>query len=330
MTPPRRPTSVDVARVAGVSRATVSYVLNGNTEQSIPEVTRDRVRAAAKKLGYTPHAAAATLRAGQSRVVLLAIRDVPYGRNVGDLVDRLAARVADFGLTLVVWQAGTGSTLPTLLGHLQPRAALSVLPFTADDVAALDAVGVPHAAIEAYAGESGRDELIGALQVHHLAELGHRVIAHLGTEDAELAAFSRPRRWGVRRGCLELGLPEPHEAFVEVPPKGTIEGVMAVLETWKAYPEPVTAVAAYNDYVAAACLRAAKRLGLRVPEDLAIIGLDDDPMSVLMDPPLSTVRLDMIALADTLLAKGLAAAGQGEEPPPLPSSTLQVIRRGST
>ena len=115
-----------------------------------------------------------------------------------------------------------------------------------------------------------------------------------------------------------------------MPPKGSIEGVMAVLQAWRALPEPVTAVAAYNDYVGAACVSAAKRLGLRVPEDLAVIGLDDDPMSALIDPPLSTVRINMAALADHLLARGLAAAGQGEEPPPLPSSNVVVIRRGST
>jgi len=92
----------------------------------------------------------------------------------------------------------------------------------------------------------------------------------------------------------------------------------------------VTAVAASNDYVAAMALNAARLLGLRVPADLAVIGVDDDPMAALLDPPLSSVRLDMAALADTLLAQGLALLEGGEPPPGLASATVQLVVRAST
>jgi DNA-binding LacI/PurR family transcriptional regulator len=326
----RRPTSTDVSLRAGVSRATVSYVLNGQQKHSIPEATRTRVLDAAKALGYTPHAAARALRGGQSNIVLLAVRGVPYGRNLGILVDRVSELVAAESLTLVVWRPVVGESLRSTLGNIQPRMALSHLPLEDDEVLALKSAGVPYAAAIPSMGVSLTDELIGTRQVHHLAERGHRVIGYLSTGDGDVAGFAVPRRAGVRRGCLEMGLPAPLEAMVPVPPKGSVDEIVAVLQRWRDAPEPVTGVAAYNDYVAVACYQAAARLGLRVPEDLAVVGVDDEPFAAVLDPPLTSVRMDLIQLADRLVALARAAAGLGEQPPPLPSLSVEVIARGST
>lgn len=324
----RRPTSADVARRAGVSRATVSYVLNDQPGQSIPTATRERVHEAARDLGYTPNAAAKALRAGQSNLVLLAVRNIPYGRNLGIVVDRLAEQVAARGLTLVIWEPAMGQSLRTTLGHLQPRYAMSLLQLEQDEIAALRVANVPYAASES-AGVSLRDELTGSLQVHHLAERGHRRIGYLGTEDSEVFVFSGPRRTGVRRGCLELDLPAPAEASVPLPPKGRIEEVVEILRAW--HREGVTAVAAYNDYLAGQCLRAAAQLGLRVPEDLAVIGVDDDPMSALLEPALTTVSIDMVGLADHLLGTVLQLSGEVEEAPAhVASESIRVVDRAST
>ena len=328
--PKKRPTSQDVASLAGVSRATVSYVLNGSTVQSIPEKTRARVWEAARQLGYTPHAAARALRAGRSSIVLLVVRDIPYGRNLGVAVDWLADQVARRDLTLLVWEPGAGTSLRTVLAHLQPRLTLSFFPLDDDEAAALAVAGIPYAAAFPTRGDSGIDELVGAVQAHHLAQQGHRVIGSLGTGDADVAAFAGPRRRGVRRGCLELGLPAPAEAAVAVPPRGSLADVVQVLARWRAADPPVTGVAAYNDHLAARCLGAARTLGLRVPEEVAVIGVDDDPMDTLLEPALTTVGIDMEALAGHLLARGLAAAGEGEPPLPPPSAALRLIPRDST
>lgn len=329
--PGKRATSSDVAREAGVSRATVSYVLNGNRTQSIPQVTRDKVLDAAARLGYTPHAAARALRSGRSNLVLLVVRDIPYGRNLGLLVDRLAEQVALRGLSLVVAQPGSADdSLRTTLGHVQPRLALSLFQLTADEREALRGAGVPHVAAEAAVGLSASDELTSALQVHHLAERGHTTIGHLGTDDPDVAAFSGPRRQGVRRGCLDLGLAAPREASVPVPPHGSVEHVMEILRAWRSGPDPVTGVTAYNDYVAAMALQAASRLGLAVPGDLGVIGVDDDPLSMFLDPPLSSVRIDMVDVADRLLALGLALVEGEPAPPGLASQSVQLVVRGST
>src|SRR4051812_3049509 len=87
--PAKRPTSTDVARAAGVSKTTVSFVLNNRPGQSIPEETRRRVLEAARSLDYQPHALARALAAGRSDIVLLAISEVPIGSGISRFIERL-------------------------------------------------------------------------------------------------------------------------------------------------------------------------------------------------------------------------------------------------
>jgi len=94
-----RVTSANVAAEAGVSRATVSYVLNDTPGQTIPEATRERVRTAADRLGYSPSSAARTLRRGRSDLVLHILPDLPIGATVGALIEHLSLGLAQHGLT---------------------------------------------------------------------------------------------------------------------------------------------------------------------------------------------------------------------------------------
>ena len=96
-----RATSADVARRAGVSRATVSYVLNDRPGHSISAATREKVRAAADELGYIPNHSARALRGKLPPVILVVTREVPFGRNVGDMMDTFAELAAQHGFSLV-------------------------------------------------------------------------------------------------------------------------------------------------------------------------------------------------------------------------------------
>ncbi|MFD0522811.1 LacI family DNA-binding transcriptional regulator [Paractinoplanes durhamensis] len=98
----QRVTSADVARVAGVSRATVSYVLNDTPGQTISPTTRTRVLDAAARLGYAPSAAARALRTGRSDVVLCLLPDWPIGPEVGSMLGNLSTALARHGFTFVV------------------------------------------------------------------------------------------------------------------------------------------------------------------------------------------------------------------------------------
>src|SRR5262245_50720847 len=105
----RRVTSADVAREAGVSRATVSYVLNNTPHQKIPEQTRQRVLDAATRLGYAPSAAARALRGGRSDLVLCLLPDWPIGPETGATLENLSASLSEHGLTLVVHPRARGT-----------------------------------------------------------------------------------------------------------------------------------------------------------------------------------------------------------------------------
>src|ERR1700733_7888937 len=96
-----RITSVDVAREAGVSQSTVSFVLNNTRGQTIPEETRRRVLDAAKKLDYRPRASARSLAAGRSAVVLLALPELPISATLSRFIEQLAAALAEHSLSLV-------------------------------------------------------------------------------------------------------------------------------------------------------------------------------------------------------------------------------------
>src|SRR4051794_15212884 len=201
----RRVTSADVAREAGLSRATVSYVLNDTPHQRIPASTRRRVLDAAARLGYTPSAAARALRTGRSDVVLFLLPDWPIGTTIGQFLEHLSAALADAGLTLVA-HPRTGSARPVVdvCGAVAPAAVLTWENLTDAETAAMRSAGI-HVTVKLTGRSAGRaGELIvpmqrtGRLQVEHLASTGHRRLGYAFPDDPRLLSFAEPRLDGVR------------------------------------------------------------------------------------------------------------------------------------
>ena len=257
-----RLTSADVARESGVSRTTVSYVLNGKTGVTIPESTRQRVRDAAARLGYTPSAAARTLRSGRSDLVLCVLPNWTIGPVIDTLLDHLSTRLADRGLSVLVHQTRGPRPLSELWRAVTPRVVLGLAPFAEEDERAMRQAGIQVVG-------SALDEIthpgtfsvpqtrIGQLQVEHLAERGHRVVAYAAPSDDRLAAFADRRLAGVVLGCEQLGLPAPQVQAVDL----DVASAAAAVQGWRAGAEPVTAVAAYNDEVALAVLSGLRAAG---------------------------------------------------------------------
>lgn len=127
----RRVTGSDVALAAGVSRTTVSFVLNNRPGQSIPDQTRRRVVEAASRLGYRPRAAARALAAGRSDIVLLSVPDLPLGAAITRFVEELAAALAAHGLTLVAHLAAThgGGSLSEVCASVDASVVIGLTPF---------------------------------------------------------------------------------------------------------------------------------------------------------------------------------------------------------
>jgi DNA-binding LacI/PurR family transcriptional regulator len=326
----RRVTSADVARVAGVSRATVSYVLNDTPRQTISADTRSRVLDAATALGYAPSAAARTLRTGRSDVVLCLLPDWPIGPEVGAMLGNLSTELARTGLTFVV-HPGNREDRPIseIWKAITPAAVIAFADFSPDEMAAVRAAGV--ALVVALFGrepQHGREldipqQLVGRRQVEHLTAAGHTRLGYAWPDDDRLRVFAEPRLAGALSACRSGGLAAPELETVAL----GAEAAADCVRRWRA--SGVTGVCAYNDEVALAVLAGVRLLGLSVPEGLAVIGVDDIPPARLAAPPLTTVRTDQAAVAAHLCETVLAAM-RGEPGPVFQAADLVgVVRRES-
>ncbi len=329
-TTPRRITSADVARVAGVSRATVSYVLNDTPHQTISPGTRTRVRDAAARLGYAPSAAARALRTGRSDVVLCLLPDWPIGPEVGALLGNLSKVLARAGLTFVA-HPGNREDRPIseIWKAITPAAVLAFTDFSDDEIGAMRSAGV--ALVVALLGRSRQrrgelevpQHLVGRLQAGRLAGRGHTRIGYAFPDDDRVRFFADPRLAGVRAACADLGLPGPAVETVALEPAAAA----AAVQRWRA--GGVTGVCAYNDEVALAVLAGLRSAGLSAPAGLAVIGVDDIAAARLADPPLTTVTTDQVAVAAHLAATVLAAITGGRPPPAPMTGLVHVVARDS-
>jgi DNA-binding LacI/PurR family transcriptional regulator len=323
----RRVTSADVAREAGVSRATVSYVLNDVPHQKIPEATRQRVWDAAARLGYAPSAAARALRTGRSDIVLGLLPDWPIEHVLGRLIQQLTNAFAEHGLTFVVHSsARPARPLRDIWKAMTPAAVLALQEFADLEAEAMRAAGIEVVmAMHGGIRDEPRPPLvseqpIGALQARHLAG-PHRRLGYAWPDLPGLDVLARPRLEGVRRTCADLGLPEPDVRTVPLDGPGAAE----VVKAWLAADPAVTGVCAFNDNVALAVLAGLGRLGLRAPRDLAVIGVDDVPGASLAQPPLTTVARDTDAIARGLARRVVDSLG-GREVPAEPLRDELLIR----
>ncbi|MGW0752449.1 LacI family DNA-binding transcriptional regulator [Streptomyces sp. NPDC002587] len=298
-TPPPVPTSADVARLAGVSRATVSYVLNNAEAVRISEPTRRKVREAAEELGYVPHAAARSLRAGHTRIVLLPTSHVPVGPMYSTFLNELQWALRRLDYTVV--QYGSlglgGDEAARAWAELRPVAVISLgqIELSARNVATLKRAGARAVITMGPAGVPGahalvmNQEEVGVRATAHLVARGRRRIGVIVPEEDGLELFSAPRLAGARSvagagpgsGTRVEGLTM---AYSE-------ESAAALAARWRGL--GLDAVFAYNDEYAMLLMRALQDEGLRIPEDVAVIGADDLLIGRLLRPRLSTVQIEI-------------------------------------
>ncbi|WP_406448501.1 LacI family transcriptional regulator [Streptomyces sp. NBC_00876] len=328
---PPRPTSRDVARDAGVSQATVSLVLGGKWRGRVSEATAERVRGAAHSLGYRPNLAARNLRLGRTRTALLV---VPALTN--EFFARVytgAAAVAaehDFGVVLYPSPDGTGPARDPFASARASLDGVIASSMAADALGALHGAGLPLVMLDsdpAAPGPAARvnlDIAEGMRQVtSHLLALGHRRFVHL-------ASAVDSWTFAVRARAL-------HEALRAVP--GTdvrtvaaaldVRAGRAAAERALSLPGPrPTALVCDDDILAAGACKAARRLGLRVPDDLSVTGFDDLALATAVEPELTTVQLPAEQVGERGMRALLAVLdGRQAETGSLP---VRLIVRGST
>jgi len=324
-------TSKDVAAAAGVSQTTVSFVLNGRREHGISDETRELVRATAERLGYVPSAAARSLRSGRSDLVLCLVSEVVISEARDRFMLNLSAELASAGYACVFVLHATNKPLANLWRHVGPDVIVAfrkLAPNDAEairraDIALLDSIYPGEGGVTARKGLDQR--AIGRLQLEHLAERGHRKIGVATIDDPRETLFSRPRLEGVRQRCQQLGLADPAVTVMEY----TRDSAAAALRDWRE--AGVTAVAAYNDLTALAILAAAAIQRVRVPNDLALIGVDDVSIAALSAPALTTVAINFDLPAHLVAKKILRLMNVTVAlPEPAPDPMLRLVVREST
>ncbi|WP_078893289.1 LacI family DNA-binding transcriptional regulator [Streptomyces sp. NRRL F-2580] len=299
--PPPVPTSADVARLAGVSRATVSYVLNNAEAVRISEPTRRKVREAAEELGYVPHAAARSLRAGHTRIVLLPTPNAPIGPLYSAFLNELqwALRRLDYTVVQYGSLGLSGDEAVRAWAELRPVAVISLgeITLSAHNVATLKRAGARAVITMGPVGVPGAHALVmdqqevGARAAAHLVERGRRRIGVVVPEEEGLELFSAPRLAGARSAAGAEVSGEEGVRVEPVPMAYSEESAAALAARWRAL--GLDSVFAYNDEYAMLLMRALQDEGLRIPEDVAVIGADDLLIGRLLRPRLSTVRLEM-------------------------------------
>ncbi|MBT2443779.1 LacI family DNA-binding transcriptional regulator [Streptomyces sp. ISL-36] len=291
------PTSADVARLAGVSRATVSYVLNNTAAVRISEPTRRRVREAAEELGYVPHAAARSLRAGHSRMVLLPTAHVPIGPLYSQFLNELqwALRALDYTVVQYGSLGLEADEAARAWAELRPVAVVSLgqVQLTPQGVEILKRSGAKAVITLGSQRVEGAHALVmdqgrvGRVAVEHLVERGRRRIGVVVPEEPGLEMFAGPRLEGARQAVAGTDA-----TVVPLPLRYEEESANELAGGWRE--RGLDAVFAYNDEYAMLLMRALQDAGISVPEETAVVGSDDLLLGRLLRPRLSTVRIDMV------------------------------------
>ena len=306
--PPPVPTSADVARAAGVSRATVSYVLNGSSSGRVGEPTRQRVLAAARELGYVPNAAARSLRAGRSGIVLMDDPNIVWGPLFDEFITGLRKGLYELGYTAVVYGESVPQD-PELVARrwaeLRPTAVMfgAGLAITPDAVDLLKRSGtqavIGWGAAQVPGAHWMRTDLtaVGAVATRHLLERGRRAIGVVVPTDTTLDYFSRPRYAGALAAAAAFtaraeeetqptpgGLPRIERLDLDYTEEAAADLAARLPELG------LDAIFTYNDEYAMLVAAALQDAGIRIPQDIALVGSDDLMLCRLLRPRLTSVR----------------------------------------
>jgi len=309
-------TSADVAAAAGVSRATVSYVLNG-VDARVSDETRQRVLEAARNLGYTPNAMASALRAGRTSVVIFALPNWPLGPVLGAFLSGCVGALDQLGYTPLVHFVHVSGPdgLQKACDRVRPVGVIA--PATNLDPERIEALRgngtrgfvlmsrAPVPDVPTFILDQGR---IGAVAIEHLAERGHTRVLALTPLDPQLQELGETRLAGAQEAAERLGVTLTHVPADELP---------------RGLESKPTGVYAFNDELALGVLDA-------LPEGVALIGSDDSPAARLSHPRLTTIQFGHPD-NPARIARTLHAQIEGERiDEPVIASTPSVVQGETT
>jgi len=297
-------TSVDVARKAGVSRTTVSYVLNGNGTGHVSEETRRKVLQAAEELGYSIHSSARALRKGQSDEICIIV-DLPLTVHRTELLVSVQQYAFQHGYSPVAYFSYglSPEQVHTLLLKMFARRPMGIFAtegsMTTEQIALAQRMGVDNIVLYSVEPlEHARTILLptkplGCLAAQHLLERGHRHLGLVQPADS-LHNYGFQQRLEGMRDTMS-GMPEVHLDIL--PLQFDLADAHMLVETSLTGADRPTGIYAYNDEYALLLLGALADRRIQVPADVAVIGTDDISFGELMRPTLTTIRFDTITVA---------------------------------
>jgi LacI family transcriptional regulator len=283
-----------VAKHAGVSRATASLVLRGSP--NISEATRDKVLASMQQLGYVYDRVAANLRSKASSTVGLIIMELanPF---YSELLVGIHHELDKFGQTVILGTTFDSQTiqdrlLSTMLEHRVGGIILSVVPGSpSEPIDRISRLGIPVVLVgrklpDANCDFVGIDNVLGGqIAADHLIQKGHRRIAFIGGL-SQLSTW-QGRKQGFDNAHHQAGLDIDSSLVAESPAtrQGGVDAIQKIINV----PNPPTAAFCYNDSIAIGAMLKMKEMGLIPGQDMAIVGFDDIPEATIFSPKLTTV-----------------------------------------
>ena len=318
----RKATALDVAKLAGVSRSAVSLVLNGHGDGNVARESQDRIRDAAATLNYTPNAIAVSLRNRRSRIIGIVSDEVVTSPFDGNIIAGADAVARTHGFVTVVMDTASDETrdegaVATLLDR-QVDGLMYITVGLRPLHVPLNMLQVPSVLANCFDDrpEAGvpaviPDEVRGGREAAtHLLDLGHRDIAFLAGDSLTPAA---PRRIQGHLEAFEaVGLPVAPGRILQVgwDIDTGFHGAMKLLDGVAAAERP-SAIVCANDRLAIGVVLAANRLGLSIPQDLSVMGYDDEfRIASTMVPALTTMALPLREMGAAAMTGLLGELGQ--------------------
>lgn len=326
-------TTADVAREAGVSRATVSYVLNDRRDVRVGEDTRRRVLEIARRLGYSGSPAARALRTGRGDVVLLLIPGWEVAGQFELLLEEIGQLVAQHGLVCLRYEGPHWrGALNKLLARIPTACVVTFNPLDEADAQALASAGIPEvtARLLDQPGHPHTTAIaqadIVAAQIDHLLQQGYRRLAYLAIEEPRGQDFTAARTAAFHDICRARGVTGAESATVTC----DLASITTAVQKWAAQAVEPFGIAAWNDVTALGILSAAAASNLSIPGDLGVIGGDNTSVATLSRPTLSSVRFDLPTEARHIATQVATAAGYDADHAVSTAAVVEVIEREST
>ncbi len=332
----RAPSIQDVAKLAGVSRTTVSFVVNQTPNTNIPAETQERVWSAVRELGWRPNAMARGLRMQQSNLIGLISDEVATSPYAGKIIQGAQDAVWAQGKMLLVINTGNNPGIETAALDLMLERQIEGLIYATmyhREVALPAAVTkLPSILLDCFVGDRSiasvvPDEFQGGYDATELLlRKGHRRIGFINEVNPHAAMFGRLE--GYRQALAAYGVAFDRELIRT----GTVvapEGYRCAHELLQ-LPERPTALFCYNDSLAMGAYDAARELGLRIPHDLAIVGFDNQELIAgQLRPGLTTMELPHYEMGEWAVNYLLGGAHQAQGEPVQHKVPCRLVERAS-